>query len=66
MRIRTAAHALSGAKSSIETAPGAAPFGPHVVGMQREASRRELGLTLPRGLDDMIAETITSIGALVG
>jgi UDP-glucose 4-epimerase len=62
-RIRAAARAVTGADSVIEVGAGAAPFEPHVVGMQWEASRRELALAPPRGLDDMFAETITELTA---
>ncbi|HEY3354142.1 MAG TPA: NAD(P)-dependent oxidoreductase [Polyangia bacterium] len=63
LRVREAARQRTGASPPIlvEPAAGARPFEPHVVGLQWEPSLRELGLPAPRGLDEMIAETIAAV-----
>jgi nucleoside-diphosphate-sugar epimerase len=62
-RAREAAHAVTGRWSPIEVAAGAEPWEPHVVGMEWEQSRRELGLRPPIGIDAMIQETLVDLGA---
>jgi nucleoside-diphosphate-sugar epimerase len=63
-RAREAAHTVTGRWSPIEVAAAeAAPWEPHVVGMEWEHSRRELGLRPPMGIDAMIQETLVDLGA---
>lgn len=61
-RVREVAHRATGKWSPIEfvEAPGV-HFEPHVVGMEWEASRRELGLAPPIGLDSMLEETVAEL-----
>ncbi len=61
IRIRDVAYAATGAWSRIDIGPGAPPFEPHVVGMRWESSRRQLGLPVPRSLDDMLYETLAQL-----